>query len=306
MTERTISNTAEEFLVYQENVRIVSPNTVSGYRLDLDKLVRLLMVQRLPEPVKLTDVTPEHLRTCVALLVREKRAPASINRFVAAVRSLFAYCHRLQYIDINPALELKTVKNPIRVPRFMTENEVNALIEAPEQKELLWAARDYCIFEVLYSTGCRVSELAGLKLKDFSPDMTWAIVHGKGNKDRRVFLTPEAVKALRLYLPERGLKIKAEVSVPHVFINQRGTGLSARSIRTIVARYSGVEGTNKPVSPHSFRHTFATVLLNNGADIRVVQELLGHSSISTTQRYTHITASRLIETYNRAHPHGKE
>ena len=165
------------------------------------------------------------------------------------------------------------------------------------------------LFEVFYSSGCRVSEIAGLTLEDFSPDYTSALVRGKGGKDRRVFLAQNAVAALKEYLPERQERLlrhggTVRGSCSALFLNNHGGSLTTRGIRYILSRYSGVEGTNNPVSPHAFRHTFATAMLANGADVRVVQEMLGHSSISTTQRYTHITTAQLVKTYNQAHPHG--
>ena len=159
---------------------------------------------------------------------------------------------------------------------------------------------------MLYSSGCRVSELANLRFSDFMEGFSKAIVKGKGNKDRVVYFAKQAQAALKIYLDDRK-KILQEKKVENepecIFINQKGNSLSAAGIRWIVSRYSGVEGTNHHISPHAFRHTFATQLLSNGADVRAVQELLGHSSISTTQRYTHITTEKLIEIYNKAHPH---
>jgi integrase/recombinase XerC len=310
----SVEDAAEEFLVYLSGVRSVSSNTVKGYGNDYKKLAELLGKQ-IPSTncnsdgssgIPLEAVETEHLRQCLGALVRQKLTPASVNRFVAAVRSLFAYCYRLEYIYSNPALELKTVKNPVRLPDFMTEKEADELCSEPEINPLLWPARDEAMFKMFYSSGCRISEIAGLKMRDIRGNYNSAIVHGKGNKDRVVFFSPEAVDAFKKYLLERKEHIKSEKPVRSVFISQRGNGLSVRGIYSIVSRYSSVEGTNRHVSPHSFRHSFATTMLNAGADIRVLQEMLGHSSISTTQRYTHVTAAKLVDIYNRAHPHGKE
>ena len=237
-------------------------------------------------------------------------AASSVNRFVAAVRSLFAYCRRFDYIQKDPALEIHTVKQPKQLPKFMTASEVQELCTAPEKNSLLWEARDKALFQMFYSSGCRVAEMAGLTLEDFSQDFSSAMVRGKGGKDRRVFFTPTASTALKEYLPQRQQKLLrfgndgASQPVRALFLNNHGGALTTRGIRYILSRYSGVEGTNNPVSPHAFRHTFATALLSNGADVRMVQEMLGHSSISTTQRYTHITTAQLVKTYNQAHPHG--
>ncbi len=228
-----------------------------------------------------------------------------MNRFIAAVRTLFAYAKKLGYIEKNPSLEMKTVKLPKRVPNFMTTSEVNELCNEPVMEELLWASRDHAIFLMLYSSGCRASELVGLKLSDFMDGGRSAVVTGKGNKQRKVYFAMEARKALAEYLSDRK-KVLAENNIekmPQLFINQKGGALTTGGLRYILTRYSGVEGTNHHINPHAFRHTFATTMLGNGADVRMVQEMLGHSSISTTQRYTHITTEKLIETYNKAHPH---
>lgn len=296
----------EEFLIYSSSIRCFSPNTITGYSNDLKMFLSLLEKQGAGsvECINIDDINLQNLRSCISFLSKEKKAASTINRFISSVRALFAYAQRMHYSNKNPSLEFRTVKMPKKVPRYMTESEVNAICAQPEVKELLWAERDKAIFEALYSSGCRVSELASLSIDDLSGDGSSAVITGKGKKDRRIFFSPEAVQAIKSYLPYRSEHIRAEKPVNALFINQAGTRLSARGIRFIAARYSSLEGTCKPVSPHAFRHTFATSLLSKGADIRVVQELLGHSSISTTQRYTHLTTAQLIETYNKSHPHG--
>ena len=159
---------------------------------------------------------------------------------------------------------------------------------------------------MLYSSGCRASEIVGLRLIDFMDGGHSAIVTGKGNKQRKVFFAEEARKALAEYLKDRKkllADLKKDPAPGQVFINLKGGPLTTGGLRYILSRYSGVEGTKRHINPHAFRHTFATTMLGNGADVRMVQEMLGHSSISTTQRYTHITTEKLIETYNKAHPH---
>lgn len=297
-----LSDAADEFLLYEETVRGFSRRSITAYREDFKHLFDFL-----GDETYISAVTLENLRFCIGRLSELKISSASINRFIAAVRSLFAYCRKFQYIQNNIALELRTVKMSRHLPRFMTQMEVDALCAQPEKKELLWESRDKALFEMLYSSGCRVSELASLTLEDFTGDYESAVITGKGNKDRRVYFEQDARTALKAYLEDRKKKfdaLKKKDIVPEVFINQQGKKLSAVGMRWIVSRYSGFEGVNHHVSPHAFRHTFATQLLTNGADVRVVQELLGHANISTTQRYTHITTEKLIEIYNRAHPHG--
>lgn len=296
----TVQDAVSEFLLYLGAVKGMSENTVASYKNDLLQFVNM---EQIGGATPIQSVTAENIRGCIGVLSRKKRASSSINRFLASVRSLFAYCRRLNYIDKNVSDEIKSVKVPKRLPRFMTGSEVDALCDAPESHEILWAVRDKALFEVLYSSGCRVSEVAGLCLNDISGDFSSAVVTGKGSKDRIVYFEEDARNALKNYIQDRKDKF-GDTDEKHVFLNQSGGALSVRGIRYILTRYSGAEGTNHHVSPHAFRHTFATSMLMNGADVRVVQEMLGHSSISTTQRYTHINTEKLIAMYNRAHPHG--
>lgn len=303
----TLEEIVQEVLDYLFSVRGYSENTIMAYSEDYEKLKEFLGAE-----TEIRKVTLQDLRFCVGSLSAQKKAVASINRFIASCKTLFAYCRKVQYVLINPALELKSLKMPKHLPPFMTTMEVKELCEIPQKKDLLWAARDKAIFEMLYSSGCRVAELASLKLGDFSDGFSRAVVTGKGKKDRYVFFEDEARRALKAYLSERSAlllrlkKCEDKKSRAHnvLFINQSGGALTTRGIRWILERYSGMEGTNRHISPHAFRHTFATAMLGNGADVRMVQEMLGHSSISTTQRYTHITTQQLIDVYKNAHPHG--
>ena len=297
-----LNELVEEFLIYISGVRDLSENTVLGYKNDLDHLMQYLTPQ-----LDISSITKENLKLCIGQLAKNHSSNASINRFIAAVRSLFAYAQKFGHLDKNPALELKTVKLAKKVPRFMTKAEVDTLCNEPETNELLWATRDHALFEMLYSSGCRVSEITMLGLSDFLNGYDRAVVTGKGDKQRIVYFSDEAKTALKAYLVDRK-KVMEENgttgTTDRIFINQKGQPLSVRGIRYIISRYSGAEGTNHHINPHAFRHTFATTMIGNGADVRLVQEMLGHSSISTTQRYTHVTTEKLIEIYNKAHPHG--
>lgn len=291
----------DEFLIYISSVRDLSENTVMGYKNDLEHLKEFLT-----PTLDITSITKENLKLCIGQLSKRHSSNASINRFIAAVRSLFGYAYKFGYLKKNPALEIKTVKLSKKVPRFMTKAEVDTLCNEPEKNEILWASRDHALFEMLYSSGCRISEITNLCLSDFLNGYDRAVVTGKGDKQRIVYFSDEAKAALKLYLADRK-KVMEENgtagTTDRIFISQRGRPLSVRGINYIITRYSGAEGTNHHVNPHAFRHTFATTMIGNGADVRLVQEMLGHSSISTTQRYTHITTEKLIETYNKAHPH---
>ena len=295
----TVKDAVSEYLNYIENVQSLAKNTVMSYSSDLEQFKAFI-----GEDKEMHTITLEELRRCISILSRKQRASASINRFIVSVHKLFAYCRKWGYIKNNVAIELKSVKKTKHVPKFMTQAEIDSICSQPSEKPILWASRDKAIFELLYSTGCRVSEVSNLNVTDLSPDRTSAMVTGKGNKDRRVFLEEDSKKALEEYLIERKMRFPNVKDSDSLFLNQRGTRLTRRGIALIIARYSGVEGTNYHAFPHMFRHTFATAMLSSGADVRIIQQMLGHESISTTQRYTHITTEQLIQTYNRAFPHG--
>lgn len=282
----------------------MAKNTVSSYRNDLEKFAQM---KHIGPGRQMNTISTEDIRLCIGQLSVEKKEATTINRFIAAVRSLFAYCRRFGHISLNPALEIKTIRAPKKLPNFLTGAEVDQLCAEPEIKPLLWASRDKALLEVMYSTGCRLAEVAGLKTEDFSYSFESAVVTGKGSKDRVVYLEKDARNALKNYLAERNSRfanIKILNPKDYVFVNQQGKPLSMRGISYILSKYSGPEGTNHHVNPHALRHTFATAMIANGADVRLVQEMLGHASISTTQRYTHVSTRQLIAMYNKAHPHG--
>ncbi|MBQ4237260.1 MAG: tyrosine-type recombinase/integrase [Treponema sp.] len=299
----TVSQACEEYLLYIGSVKSLSVNTVTGYREDFSHLIDMTGSDKL-----LSDLTLMDMRECVGVLSRKKYSASSINRFIASLRGMMAYCKKFGYIDVNPALELKGLKLPKKLPRFMTQTEVDSLCRVPDEASILWEKRDKALFEMLYSSGCRVSEIVGLKIRDLTSDFSSAIVTGKGKKDRRVYFEKDAREALDAYLKDRDerfpqFSLGGAFPVQNVFLNNKGGALTDNGVRYILSRYTGPEGTNRHISPHAFRHTFATAMLSNGADIRMVQEMLGHSSISTTQRYTHVTTERLKEVYAQAFPH---
>ena len=289
-----------EFLLYLGAVRNLSENTVIAYSNNLD-----LLKNYIGQDKDIKEIQKENLLLSIGQLSRQHKAAASVNQYISSVRTLFSYARKFGYLEKNPALDLKTVKKPKVMPNFMTKVEVNNLCQMPENNELLWKTRDHAIFTMLYSSGCRISEITNLKISDFVNGHHSAIVHGKGKKDRIVYFEQESQKALNDYLEDRRKILEREniSEQPYLFINQRGKHLSVGGMRYIITRYSGPEGINHHINPHAFRHTFATTLLSNGADVRLVQEMLGHSNISTTQRYTHITTEKLIEVYKKAHPH---
>ncbi|WP_318660634.1 tyrosine-type recombinase/integrase [Treponema sp.] len=297
-----ISDAVEEFLLYLETIKGYSSNTVNSYRNDLEKFMSFCGSQKYADEYTFNDI-----RYAIPCMSELKSKSATINRFIASVRGLFAYCKKFGYINDNPALKLKTVKMDKPYHQVVTQKEMYSVCSSPENTGLLWPARDRALFEMLYSSGCRVSEMCSLTFKNFAPGYTRARITGKGNKDRIVFFEEDAVKALKLYLLEREEFLKQKFpgkKLQSIFVNRNGTVLTTRGVAWILSKYTSVEGINHHFSPHDFRHAFATALVNEGLDIRKVQALLGHASISTTQRYTHVTRKKIEEDYRKAHPHG--
>ncbi len=296
-----VKDAVEEFLIYVESVMGMSENTVKAYKNDLE---RFLADPDIGPDRLMSSITLDEIKNCLG---RFKSMASSHNRYLSAIRSLFAYCKKRKVIDFNPALELKCEKLNKPVPHFLTGKEVNELRALPFKNPILWKTRDQALFEVMYSSGCRLAEVAGLKLKSFSNNFEVALVRGKGRKSRLVYFEKYIVEIIKKYIAERNERFKNLAIInpdDYLFVNQNGTPLSRGGIAYILSRYTGIAGTKRHVNPHELRHTFATAMLTGGADIREVQELLGHSSISTTQRYTHVMTDRLVYMYNRAHPHG--
>jgi integrase/recombinase XerC len=248
----------------------------------------------------------------IADLSAEGQAAVSVNRALSSVRGFYRWLIRFDYRKDNPAARLRNLKTPKTLPEFLWESEMADFSELPESAGILWPERDRALILCMYSAGLRISEAVGLSLEDMESSMESARVVGKGEKERVVFFSEEAQEALRAYLPERQARIKAESPTDRVFINERGGPISVSGMRWIISRYAGVYAAKyakrsagaKNIHPHALRHSFATHLVNAGCDVRIVQELLGHASLSTTQRYTHVDMEHLKKVYAKAHPHG--
>jgi integrase/recombinase XerC len=295
-----MSRSIEGYLAYIEAIRSLSPQTVSSYRKDL----ALFEASCDRSGLAVEDADAAEIRGFVASLVKAKYAPASVNRALSAVKGLYRYLARYggNKGKASPAGEIEGLPNPRGLPNFMFEAEMDEFIGLASGDGFS-GSRDRALFETLYSTGCRVSELAGLEAGLVDLQERRAKVRGKGGKERVVYLSEPAVEAIRNWLPYRSARIKAEKPESHLFINARGGALSTRGIAYIIDGYVRRSGTSRGLSPHGFRHSFATHLLAGGADIRIVQELLGHENISTTQIYTHVDVDRLRAVYKSAHPH---
>jgi integrase/recombinase XerC len=291
-----------DYLRYLSLERNASPHTVKSYREDLHQAVEFFTTApagaaRTPE-----QVTPRLVRAYLAWLHERRYAKATIARRLAAVRSWFRYLCRQGVLPANPADALRGPRQERRLPHFLTEADLLRLLEAPPTDDP-FGLRDRAILETLYSAGLRVGELVGLEVEDLDLEAGLATVRGKGKKERLAVLGKPALKALARWLAARADLLHAnQRAAAAVFLNKHGTRLTARSVGRLVAKYLAQAGLDPRTSPHTLRHSFATHLLDRGADIRSVQELLGHASLSTTQVYTHLTTRRLHDTYRQAHP----
>jgi len=240
------------------------------------------------------------LREWLASLYSHGLTAVTIRRKLAAIRGLFRFMLREGIVAVNVGRLVRTPKAPQKLPEVMSPDQVNALIDgvSASQLERPHPVRDRALFELLYGCGVRVSELAGLNLHDLDRSERWIRVRGKGRKERQVPMPGKAAEALERYLAERPV-VRDE---PAVFLNHRGGRLTDRGMRGIVKFYATLVSGDPSIHPHSFRHAYATHLLADGADLRAIQELLGHARLSTTQKYTQVALTDLIAVYDKAHP----
>jgi integrase/recombinase XerC len=276
-----------------------SPHTIEAYRVDLRQFLEFLSPPETdpPEPRAIDLLT---LREWLAMLYRQELTAVTIRRKLAAVRGLFRFLLREGEVPVNVARLVRTPKAPKTLPEVPSPGQVNTLIDgvAAGRLERPYPARDRALFELLYGCGLRVSELAGLNLDDLDRSEGWLRVRGKGRKERQVPLPGKAADALERYLSSRPV-VRDERAV---FLNHRNGRLTARGIRGIVKLYSTALAEDPSLHPHSFRHAYATHLLAAGADLRAIQELLGHARLSTTQKYTQVSLTDLMAVYDKAHP----
>jgi integrase/recombinase XerC len=289
-----------DYLTHLGVEKNASAYTVKSYREDLSQAVEFFAQQLGSPDAKPRQISTRHVRAFVAHL-SERYARSTIARRLAAVRSWFRYLCRQGVLTSNPAQGVRGPRQEKKLPAVLDGEQIVKLVEAPTSDEPL-ALRDRAILEALYSGGLRVGELAGLDLDDLDLDGGLATVRGKGRKERLVLLGPQAVAALRAW-PNVRLSVSPRAAAQRaVFLNKLGTRLTTRSVGRMLEKYVKTTGVGPDTSPHTLRHTFATHLLDGGADIRSVQELLGHKSLATTQIYTHVSTQRLRESYDKAHP----
>ncbi len=289
----------EEFLRHLRLERNLSPHTLRAYEGDL-----LRFAEHLGGEDRLADgrVDAAAVRRFLARLHGEAYEKSSMARMLACLRTFYDFLLRQDRVAANPVRQVRTPRLDKKLPGFLEEDEVQSLLETATGDGLA-DLRDRALLESIYGGGLRVSEAIGLDLGDLQLDQGFALIRGKGGKERLAPLGRGSTDALSGYLLERAARLDRLVrDTEAVFINKNGTRLDARSVRRILDRRAALAGIRKPVTPHTLRHSFATHLLNRGADLRAVQELLGHSNLATTQIYTHVTTHRLKEVYDRAHP----
>jgi integrase/recombinase XerD len=276
-------------------------NTLESYRHDLNKFSQWLEQHRNAE---LTQGSQADIQNFLAYLVVEQKARAtSTSRAISSLKRLYQYLLRQGKISNDPTLQIATPKLPRSLPKTLTEQDVELLLLAPDVNTPL-GMRDRTMLEVLYASGLRVSELVGLSIAQLSLDMGVVRVMGKGSKERLVPLGEEALDWVRRYVAESRPLLLQQQQSNAMFVTARGEGMTRQMFWYLIKRHAKLGGLLKPLSPHTLRHAFATHMLNHGADLRVVQLLLGHADISTTQIYTHVARARLKELHSRHHPRG--
>jgi integrase/recombinase XerC len=288
----------EDFLKHLHLERRLSPNTVAAYRRDLLSLATFLA----RSGSSLADASHPQLRRWLAQLATLGYARSSVARKAAATRSLYRFLRHRGQVTSNPASLLTGPRLPSLLPSVLKEREAAALVEAPEADDP-YGMRDRTILELLYAAGIRVGELAALDVEDVDAGRKRVRVLGKGGVERDCPIGDAAAEALATYLSEaRPALVPADGEREALFFNRRGKRISTRDVRSVVEKYRRQVLAGRRASPHTLRHSFATHLMEGGADIRAVQELLGHASLRNTQRYTHVSRGRLFSSYRQSHP----
>lgn len=299
----------ERYINYLQYERNASPHTIRNYKSDLEQF-RAYLGGDAGKQVEVSAIDRFRVRAYLAYLFENEKKKTSIARKLAALRAFFKFLSREQAIGENPAASIATPKLDKNLPRIMSEEEINGLLDrlaesartsvpGPEPALL----RDRAILELLYASGLRVSELVGLDLRSVNLGDGMVLVRGKGRKERIVPFGSKAKQALTDYLPAREkLLWETKTASPALFLNAHGRRLTARSVDRLVKKYVRRFVPSVKASPHSLRHAFASHLLTEGADLRAIQEMLGHVSLSTTQRYTQVSIKQLMDVYDRAHP----
>jgi integrase/recombinase XerC len=295
----------EHFITWLTDERGYSPHTIVNYRRDL-----LEFADAAGREIDVQAIDTHIIRSYVYSL-NIKNKSSSVARKLSALRSFFKFLEQESLVDQNPMGSISMPKLEQHLPVFLSVDEVFALLESPGSEDT-FGVRDRAMLELLYSTGMRVSELVAVDMANLDFDSEMVRVRGKGNRERLIPIGRPALKALREYFIQRDVKLKTRMQQGKkfdgqaVFLNSRGSRITTRSVERLIAEYGRKAGIDKPVTPHVLRHSFATHLLEMGADMRSVQELLGHASLSTTQKYTHLDMVHLMKVYDKAHPKARK
>ena len=303
MTSHSLQGDIDVFIEALRSERGYSPHTCRAYRKDLEALAAFVAERKVVEmeTLHVSDVDELALRRYIAFL-HKRLKKSTIARKLSAVRSFFHFLFRTGVVAHSPAVAVMTPKQEQHIPAYLPVDDMFRLLDNIKPKDLL-TARNLAMFETLYSCGLRVSELTGLDVEDVDFDQGTVRVLGKGNKERIVPIGETALRALRHYRQQLAAATgKVSAAGGALFLNYRGGRLSSRSVARILEKTIAQCGLNTPASPHALRHSFATHMLDAGADLRMVQELLGHKSLSSTQRYTHVSIDKLLATYDKSHP----
>ena len=283
----------EEYLIH---VKHASDNTVSSYMRDIRQYASYL----LSAGVEVLDATQQTVSDYMTWLHDQGKSPATISRSLASLKSLYIFALSEDEIDANPVTNIKVEKTEKKLPQILTGKEVELLLQQPKRGDMK-GCRDKAMLEVLYATGIRVSELIGLDVNDVNLSAGFIRCRSKG-KERIVPLYSAAVKALEDYVRDIRPRLIADEDEPALFVNMSGERMSRQGFWKIIKHYQEKAGIEKDITPHTLRHSFAVHLLENGADLRSIQEMLGHADISSTQIYTHVIKKQLKDVYNKAHP----
>ena len=292
------SHLIDSFLRFLQLEKGLSKNTISSYQTDISGFNQWCSDQA----VKFSEVNLRHAENFIVSLRKKELAPASISRKISSLKSLFIYLKKQQHIKTNPFQDLVLPKIPKSLPKSMSMEEVNTLLDAPDTSTFI-GLRDKTMLELMYATGLRVSELVNLKYSSFDFERSVIKVLGKGSKERIIPFGDSALSWLKQYIDFRRQN-NLSMNSKYFFISQKLSQVTRQSFWQRVEHYQKIASIPYKISPHTLRHAFATHLLNNGADLRSVQMLLGHSDLSTTQIYTHIAKQRLSEMIKKHHPRG--
>ncbi len=299
-----------DFRTFLEVQRNVSEHTRRAYITDIEEFSSFLIRQENTSSQKtILDVQTENIRAYMAYLYSRKLKKVSINRKVSSLRALYKYLLRTGVIKNNPAQGVQTPKMEKYMPTFLSVDEAFELLDASKDDNSASGLRNLAMLELFYSSGLRLAELAGLDTEDVNFTAALVKLRGKGKKERIVPVGAQALEAVRRYLSAtEGLRKENSVELLRgaLFLNSRGGRITTRSIARIVDAATVKSGIGRKISPHALRHSFATHLLSAGADLRSIQEMLGHESLSTTQKYTAVNINRLMEVYDKAHPRAKK